>query len=57
MIIHRDRTNLTLDLHGTRIADPKNVFESVWFANEALQDLYNRVAWGTPVVIRSWRFS
>jgi hypothetical protein len=32
MIIHRDRTNLTLDLHGTRSADPKKAFESVWFA-------------------------
>jgi hypothetical protein len=30
LVIHRERTTLTLDLHSTHQADAKTAFESVW---------------------------
>ena len=31
LVIHRDRTSLTLDLHSSHQADAKRAFESVWY--------------------------
>ncbi len=30
LVIHRDRTSLTLDLHSSHQADAKTAFESIW---------------------------